>query len=126
MIDIPALRAELWAEGQRVNYTDLAVFDPANDPCGVYTKTRIVMAEWAAWVWRNMGELHGLHIRRMHYWLVSSDVQKLNGLLSKIKIDVDIGTEPPCSELVVGGGGWLFDSKRRYLDQLAWYRSGGI
>ncbi|NIA11869.1 MAG: hypothetical protein GWP10_19620 [Nitrospiraceae bacterium] len=49
-------------------------------------------------------------------------MQRLNGLLSQIEIDVD--TKPPCIELVVGGG-WLFDSKRGHPDQLELYRSEG-
>lgn len=39
-------------------------------------------------------------------------------------IDVDVDTEPLRSNLVVDDG-WLFDSKRGYLEQFEWYRSRG-
>lgn len=128
MIDIPALKAERRSNGVKVTLTELLALAPKNDPFGVFTEARITAAEWAAKAWHDMGELHDLHIRRLHYWAVSSDVQKPDGLLSHIgfdvDVDVDVDAEPPRSGLVVDDGGWLFDSKRDYLDQLGWYRGG--
>ena len=83
MIDIPALKSELRSGGAKVTLTDLLALAPKNDPFGVFTPARITAAEWAAQVWHDMGEPRDLHIRRMHYWLVSSDVQKPDGMAYK-------------------------------------------
>jgi len=58
-----------------------------------------------------------------HTAALQEKVQKLNVMLSEIRIAAEVFTEPPHSELVAGGDGWLFDSKRDYLTQLECYRN---
>lgn len=81
MIDIPALKAELRAQGQKVTYADLLALSEKNDPYGVFSAGRIEKAEWAAEIWQQMGEPSMFHIRRMHYWLVSSGTKKPDGTI---------------------------------------------
>jgi len=83
MIDIPALKSELRSGGAKATLADLLALKPKNDPFYVRQPAQITAAEWAAQVWHDMGEPHDLHIRRMHYWLVSSDVQKPDGTVYK-------------------------------------------
>ena len=56
-----------------------------------------------------------------HAAALQEKVQKLNGLLSEIQIDVDVSTEPPRSELELDNSDWFFDSRRDYVTQLDWY-----
>ena len=60
-----------------------------------------------------------------HAAALREKIERLNHKLSEIQIGVDVDTEPPRSDLIVGSDGWLFDSRRDYLTQLEWYRSGG-
>ena len=79
MIDIPELKKELRERGIKATLTDLMILAGKNDPFGVFTESRITAAEWAAQVWHMIGEPRNLHIRRVHYWTLASDVLKPDG-----------------------------------------------
>ena len=74
MIDIPELKKELRERGIKATLTDLMILAGKNDPFGVFTESRITAAEWAAQVWHMIGEPRNLHIRRVHYWTLASEV----------------------------------------------------
>ena len=81
MIHLPTLKAEQRSNGVNVTLTDLMVLAPKNDPFGVFTEARITAGEWAAQAWHSMGEMHNLHIRRLHYWAVSCGIEKPDGVV---------------------------------------------
>src|SRR5215469_7437381 len=66
--------------GQRV--TDLIALAPQNDPFYMGTPTDVAMAEWFAGLWRAFGYSTGVHLRRIHYQVVSQQPPALlpNGL----------------------------------------------
>ena len=55
--------------GQKV--TDLIALAPQNDPFYMGTPTDLAMAEWFAGLWRAFGYTMGVHLRRIHYQVVS-------------------------------------------------------
>jgi hypothetical protein len=57
--------------GQRV--TDLIALAPANDPFYTGTPNDWAMGEWFAGLWRAFGYRDGVHLRRIHYQVVSQD-----------------------------------------------------
>ncbi len=57
--------------GQRV--TDLIVLAPQNDPFYTGTPTDWALAEWFTQLWQAFGYTGGVHIRRVHYQIVSQD-----------------------------------------------------
>src|SRR5438105_2100979 len=59
------------ATGQRV--TDLIVLAPQNDPFYTGTPNDWALAEWFAQLWQAFGYSSGVHIRRVHYQIVSQD-----------------------------------------------------
>lgn len=69
------------AKEKRCNITDLLVLARQNDPFYTGTATEKSMAEWFADLWRRFGYSTGVHLRRVHYQLVSqNDPHKHNGL----------------------------------------------
>src|SRR5712692_2516031 len=59
------------ATGQRV--TDLIALAPQNDPFYTGTPTDCILAEWFAGAWCAFGYDRGVHLRRIHYQIVSQD-----------------------------------------------------
>jgi hypothetical protein len=57
--------------GQRV--TDLIVLAPQNDPFYSGTPNDWALAEWFAELWRAFGYTNRVHIRRVHYQIVSQN-----------------------------------------------------
>ena len=51
----------------------LIVLSPQNDPFYVGTKSKIALAEWFAELWELFGYTAGIHLRRIHYQIVSQD-----------------------------------------------------
>jgi len=87
-----------------ISVRDLIALAPQNDPFYVGTKGDRDKARWFAELWHRFGYTTGVHLRRVHYQLVSQD--------------------PP----VIKPNGVLFDSGRDYLEQLVHYqarRNGG-
>lgn len=62
--------------------TDLIVLAPQNDPFYVGTPSDRTLGEWFAELWQGFGYTAGVHLRRVHYRLVSQDPPILtpNGL----------------------------------------------
>jgi hypothetical protein len=59
---------------------ELLVLARQNDPSFVGSKTDLAMAEWFADLWSLFGYTTGVHLRRVHYQLVSQEVAtKHNG-----------------------------------------------
>jgi hypothetical protein len=73
------------AKEHGLSVRDLIVLAPQNDPFYVGTKGDIDKAEWFARLWERFGYTTGVHLRRVHYQLVSQDppMIKPNGLLYK-------------------------------------------
>lgn len=61
------------AAGEGAKVTDLLALAPQNDPFYVGTPTTLAMGQWFADVWQQAGYTSGVHLRRVHYWLVSQD-----------------------------------------------------
>ena len=69
------------AKERRRNITDLLVLARQNDPFFTGSATDKAMAEWFAELWRRFGYTTGVHLRRVHYQLISQEKpQKQNGL----------------------------------------------
>ena len=73
--------------GQRV--TDLIVLAPQNDPFYTGTPNDWALAEWFAQLWHAFGYTSGVHIRRVHYQIVSQDPPVLlpNGTVYENTLD---------------------------------------
>lgn len=68
------------AKEKKCNVTDLLVLARQNDPFYTGSATDRAMAEWFAELWRSFGYTAGVHLRRVHYQLVSQeDPKKHNG-----------------------------------------------
>jgi hypothetical protein len=91
------------AKERGVKVTDLIALAPQNDPFYCGQEAQQQAARWFADLWERFGYREGVHIRRIHYQIVSQ--------------------QPP----VTKPNGKLFDSTRDYETQLAYYqaRRGG-
>jgi len=71
----------LAGEVEGVTIRDLIALAPQNDPFYVGTPGDIAKAQWFADIWRKFGYSSGVHLRRVHYQLVSQSplVKKPNG-----------------------------------------------
>ena len=78
---------------------DLIALSPQNDPFYVGSKADLEKVRWFGDIWQRFGYTSGVHLRRVHYQLVSQD--------------------PP----VVKPDGLLYDSERDYLTQLDYYKT---
>src|SRR2546422_9205762 len=80
MIDYGQIKQMAKETGQRV--TDLIVLAPQNDPFYTGTPNDCALAEWFAGLWHAFGYTRGVHIRRVHYQIVSQNpaVQLPNGV----------------------------------------------
>ena len=73
-------RIKKLAKEKDVSVENLIVLAPANDPFYSGTKTDVKMAYWFKDLWEEFGFTKGVHIRRIHYKLVSQKVpKKANG-----------------------------------------------
>ena len=78
MIDYLTLKQ--LAKANKVSVKELFVLAPQNDPFYVGTKGRKQQAEWVAEIYEELGNPLQVHIRRIHYFLVSrQDILKPNG-----------------------------------------------
>lgn len=59
------------AARERIPVTDLIALAPANDPMYVGKPNDYIQAEWFARLWQEFGYSTGVHLRRVHYQLVS-------------------------------------------------------
>ena len=73
------IKREAQALGCSVN--DLIALAPQNDPFYTGRPAELDAAQWFANLWARFGYGHGVHLRRIHYQLVSQDlpIQKPNG-----------------------------------------------
>jgi hypothetical protein len=71
MIDYGQIKQMAKQTGQRV--TDLIVLAPQNDPFYTGTPNDCALAEWFAGLWHAFGYSSGVHIRRVHYQIVSQN-----------------------------------------------------
>src|SRR5947209_12795651 len=71
MIDYGQIKQMAKETGQRV--TDLIVLAPQNDPFYTGTPNDWALAEWFAGLWHTFGYEAGVHIRRVHYQIVSQN-----------------------------------------------------
>ncbi|GCE27063.1 hypothetical protein KDA_25470 [Dictyobacter alpinus] len=65
------------AKQQGVSVNDLIVLAPQNDPFYTGTPTDVASGQWFAELWHHIGD-ERMHIRRVHYWLVSQGTAKLS------------------------------------------------
>ncbi|MGI8656853.1 MAG: hypothetical protein ACR2LC_16735 [Pyrinomonadaceae bacterium] len=66
-----AIKAE--AKQRRCKVTDLIALAPQNDPFYVGTPGSMALAQWFAELWERFGYSTGVHLRRVHYQIVSQD-----------------------------------------------------
>lgn len=79
---IKRLAKELRKEGTACRVTDLIALAPQNDPFYCGSPAEMEGARWFASLWQQFNYGHGVHLRRIHYQLVSQDplFEKPNGL----------------------------------------------
>jgi len=70
-MDYETIKALSRQTGQRVG--DLIVLAPQNDPFYTGTPNDWALAEWFAGLWQAFGYREGVHLRRIHYQVVSQD-----------------------------------------------------
>ena len=73
---------KILAKKQKVRVTDLIVLAPANDPFYCGTDGDILLADWFYELWQRFNYNTGVHIRRVHYRMVSQEAPVLmpNGM----------------------------------------------
>jgi hypothetical protein len=71
------IKEEAKSEGKSVK--DLLALSPNNDPFYVGSAGQMEKAQWFQKVYNLMGSPEECHVRRVHYWLVSSSVPKPDG-----------------------------------------------
>jgi hypothetical protein len=71
MVDYDYLKWEAKARGCAV--TELMALSPSNDPFYAGTPGDLRLARWFRDLWRRFGYVNGVHIRRMHYQIISQD-----------------------------------------------------
>jgi hypothetical protein len=68
------------AKEHKLRIPELLVLAPNNDPFYTGGKTTRAMAEWFTELWERFGYTQGVHLRRIHYQLISQAApQKHNG-----------------------------------------------
>ena len=78
MINYQALKR--LAKASKVSVKELLALAPQNDPFYINTKGDVEKAEWLAEIYEELGSPSQVHIRRIHYFLVSrEDILKPNG-----------------------------------------------
>lgn len=78
MIDYLTLKQ--LAKANKISVKKLLALAPQNDPFYIGTETQKQQAEWVAEIYAELGSPSQVHIRRIHYFLVSrEDIQKPNG-----------------------------------------------
>ncbi|MBU4232266.1 MAG: hypothetical protein L6277_10915 [Desulfobacterales bacterium] len=73
---------KIMAKEQKVRVTDLIVLAPANDPFYVGTDGDTLLGNWFYELWQRFNYNTGVHIRRVHYQIVSQKARVLmpNGM----------------------------------------------
>ncbi|GIK42376.1 MAG: hypothetical protein BroJett011_62090 [Chloroflexota bacterium] len=61
------------AASQGISVTELCALAPANDPFYTGRPSEIIAAEWFTNLWRSFGYGRGVHLRRVHYQIVSQN-----------------------------------------------------
>lgn len=74
------------ASREKVPVTDLIVLAPANDPCYMGKPNDLVMGRWFAALWQRYGYTNGVHLRRVHYQVVSQQPKVQFPVGVKVKI----------------------------------------
>lgn len=70
-ITYESLKAAAKQKGMKV--TDLIALSPSNDPWAAGKPADVRLARWFAELWQSFGYTEGVHIRRMHYQIISQD-----------------------------------------------------
>lgn len=55
------------------SFSELIALAPQNDPFYIGTKSKINLAQWFAELWERFGYTNGVHLRRMHYQILSQN-----------------------------------------------------
>jgi hypothetical protein len=71
MMDYETIKAVAKEAGVRVG--DLCALAPNNDPFYTGRPSEVKAARWFADLWRRFGYTRGVHLRRVHYQIVSQD-----------------------------------------------------
>ena len=61
------------ARERGISVKDLCALAPANDPFYTGRKSEVAAAQWFADLWERFGYTQGVHLRRVHYRIVSQD-----------------------------------------------------
>jgi len=64
---------QLARDTQGVSIKDLCALAPNNDPFYTGRKSEVAAAQWFADLWERFGYTQGVHLRRVHYRIVSQD-----------------------------------------------------
>lgn len=61
------------AKSNGISITDLCALNPKNDPFYTGRPAEVIAAEWFAGLWQKFGYGRGVHLRRVHYQIVSQN-----------------------------------------------------
>lgn len=61
------------AKSNGISVTDLCALNPKNDPFYTGRPAEVIAAEWFAGLWQKFGYGRGVHLRRVHYQIVSQN-----------------------------------------------------
>ena len=126
MISYETLKIEANERGCKVN--ELIALAPQNDPFYTGAPAELDKAKWFADLWQRFGFRQGVHLRRVHYRIVSEPTVPTmpNGLVFEALKEVDIDPERdyplPEPDLPVSVN-MLYDSARDYWQQLEYYQA---
>ena len=62
-----------WAKEHKTSVKKLIVLSAQNDPFYVGAPAQLAAAEWFADLWIKFNFAHGVHLRRIHYQLISQE-----------------------------------------------------
>ena len=80
------------AKAHGVQVVDLRVLAEKNDPFYAGSLAQRAKAEWFAELWAHFGYTTGVHLRRVHYRLVSGDVGYHNTTVRRTRTPRPVGT----------------------------------
>ncbi|MBF0507828.1 MAG: hypothetical protein HQK57_02755 [Deltaproteobacteria bacterium] len=62
---------KIWAKKLRCRSSDLFALAVGNDPFSIGAPGQLALAEWFAGLWEQFGYREGVHLRRVHYQIIS-------------------------------------------------------
>jgi hypothetical protein len=121
-----AIKARAKQCGVRV--ADLLILAEKNDPFYAGSPVQRAKAAWFADLWARFGYTTGVHLRRVHYRIVSGDVRERthDGIAvagAMVRFRPALPARPEADTEPVDEETWRFDGQRDSLTQLSIYKA---